>query len=988
MDRLRNKKISIPKKKINKKGTIVLTAIILVIILIWALAGFITDYLWFRELGYVSVFFRKLITQLEIGIPIFIAVGLITFGYLKTVKRSYLRVNPAQGEFNNRRLVGMEIIFAVTLAGAGAYFSAKELWQKLLEFLNSSGFGLSDPLFSNDISLYVFKLPFIKEANNILIAGLAILAVITVMYMAMVKGTVRAADPADEEEPEVPPHNVYDEYISDEEAEEYEEEEPVSVLDAEADDSSYSEAFGSFSDFIKEERRKEEDTELRKEAKRKEKEKNKEETRKDGGLIFDNIIGTYANQFVTVGVLMFLLVGFHFYIKQFSILQAHTGAVYGAGFTDVTVSLWMYRALIGLSVIAIITYIIGVKKRNLFPMFILPLIMLVVFGAGEGISLVVQNYVVSPDELNKESQYLEYNIEYTQHAYGLDNVETKKFAASSSLDGEDIANNPETISNIRINDYSPTKKLYNQTQSIRQYYDFNDVDVDRYMIDGEYTQTFLSAREINEEAISSTFVNTHLKYTHGYGIALSRVDKVTSSGQADVLVGNIPPESDTESINVTNPAVYFGELTNDWILVNTDEKEFDYPDGDSNQYTTYGGSAGIRMNLPNRILFAIRERSLKLLVSSNITSDSKIVINRNIEDRVKKIMPYLTYDSDPYMVTAGGGLYWIIDAYTTSADYPYSAKYTDTSDVNYVRNSVKVVIDAYNGDVNYYIVDETDPIAQTLQKIYPKLFKDMEELGDELAAHLRYPGTLFGIQAAVYARYHMTDVNVFYQNEDLWSIANEIYGTEEKEMEPNYYILNLPGEKNAEFVNSIPYTPKNKKNMTSLLIARNDGSNYGQLVLYQFPKSKVVYGPMQVEALIDQNTEISQDFSLWTSNGTSYSRGNLFVIPIEESILYIEPVYLEAKNSSIPEVKKVIVVFGDRIAYESTLAEALETMFGESGTAASSGSAGNDKTLSRSEIISKAQDIFDKAQKASRSGNWAQYGEYVQELEKYLEMLE
>ncbi|MDY5975191.1 MAG: UPF0182 family protein, partial [Anaerovoracaceae bacterium] len=374
--------------------------------------------------------------------------------------------------------------------------------------------------------------------------------------------------------------------------------------------------------------------------------------------------------------------------------------------------------------------------------------------------------------------------------------------------------------------------------------------------------------------------------------------------------------------------------------------------------------------------------------SSNITSDSKIVINRNIEDRVKKIMPYLTYDSDPYMVTAGGGLYWIIDAYTTSADYPYSAKYTDTSDVNYVRNSVKVVIDAYNGDVNYYIVDETDPIAQTLQKIYPKLFKDMEELDDELAAHLRYPGTLFGIQAAVYARYHMTDVNVFYQNEDLWSVANEIYGTEEKAMEPNYYILKLPGEMNAEFVNSIPYTPMNKKNMTSLLVARNDGSNYGKLVLYQFPKSKVVYGPMQVEALIDQNTEISQDFSLWTSNGTSYSRGNLFVIPIEESILYIEPVYLEAKNSSIPEVKKVIVVFGDRIAYESTLAEALETMFGESGTAASSGSAGDDKTLSRSEIISKAQDIFDKAQKASRSGNWAQYGEYVQELEKYLEMLE
>ncbi|MDY5975792.1 MAG: UPF0182 family protein, partial [Anaerovoracaceae bacterium] len=570
------------------------------------------------------------------------------------------------------------------------------------------------------------------------------------------------------------------------------------------------------------------------------------------------------------------------------------------------------------------------------------------------------------------------------------NVETKKFAASSSLDGEDIANNPETISNIRINDYSPTKKLYNQTQSIRQYYDFNDVDVDRYMIDGEYTQTFLSAREINEEAISSTFVNTHLKYTHGYGIALSRVDKVTSSGQADVLVGNIPPESDTESINVTNPAVYFGELTNDWILVNTDEKEFDYPDGDSNQYTTYGGSAGIRMNLPNRILFAIRERSLKLLVSSNITSDSKIVINRNIEDRVKKIMPYLAYDSDPYMVTAGGGLYWIIDAYTTSSSYPYSEPYHQETGTNYIRNSVKVVIDAYNGDVNYYIVDETDPIAQTLQKIYPKLFKNLSGMDEELVSHLRYPNTLFDIQAAVYARYHMTDVNVFYQNEDLWSIANEIYGTEEKEMEPNYYILNLPGEKNAEFVNSIPYTPKNKKNMTSLLIARNDGSNYGQLVLYQFPKSKVVYGPMQVEALIDQNTEISQDFSLWTSNGTSYSRGNLFVIPIEESILYVEPVYLEAKNSSIPEVKKVIVVFGDQIAYESTLAEALESMFGNEasgGVTSAQPDENGSGEMTQDEIISAAQKAFDNAQSAQSNGDWAQYGKYLDQLEKYLGML-
>ena len=328
-------------------------------------------------------------------------------------------------------------------------------------------------------------------------------------------------------------------------------------------------------------------------------------------------------------------------------------------------------------------------------------------------------------------------------------------------------------------------------------------------------------------------------------------------------------------------------------------------------------------------MFSVREKSLKMLVSGNINSDSRILINRNIEERVKEIMPYLDYDSDPYMVTDGGKLYWIIDAYTATNRYPYSEPYSEDTDVNYVRNSVKVVIDAYTGDTNYYIVDGNDPIAQTFKSIYPKLFKDFAEMPEGLKAHIRYPGTLLNIQAQIYQRYHMNDVKVFYQNEDLWQIASEIYGTEEQPMTPNYYIMKLPGEKSAEFVNSIPFTPKDKKNLMGLLVARNDGQEYGKLVLYQMPKSKIVYGPMQVEAQIDQNTEISKEFSLWSSSGSKYSRGNLFVIPIEDSLLYVEPVYLEATNSSIPEVKRVIVVYGDNIAYEATLAEALTSMFGE-----------------------------------------------------------
>ena len=430
------------------------------------------------------------------------------------------------------------------------------------------------------------------------------------------------------------------------------------------------------------------------------------------------------------------------------------------------------------------------------------------------------------------------------------------------------------------------------------------------------------------------------------------------------------------------------------MLVNTDEEEFDYPDGDSNKYTTYEGEAGIPLNLLNKTMFSIRERSLKLLVSSNITSDSRIVINRNIEERVREIMPYLEYDSDPYIVTADGKLYWMLDAYTTSNRYPYSEPFDTATGMNYIRNSVKVVIDAYNGTTNYYLVDDTDPIANTYKKIYPDLFKDFEEMPESLQAHIRYPNVLFNIQANVYKKYHMTNVNVFYQQEDMWDIADEIYGTKETTMTPNYYIMKLPGEDSAEFVNSIPYTPKDKKNMTGLLVARNDGENYGELVLYQLPKSKIIYGPMQIEAQIDQNTEISKEFSLWDSAGSNYSRGNMFVIPIEDSLLYVEPVYLEAKNSSIPEVKRVIVAYGDQIAYETTLAEALNSLFGEGSATESPGSGdaqaqegAKQETLSQTELAQKAQEAFNNAESAQRDGDWAKYGEYLDELRDYLNQL-
>ncbi len=893
------------EKKKKHVGLKVLIGVVVIIALFLCLIGFITDFLWFKELDYVSVFFTKLLTQLKIGVPTFIIVTFLAYVYLKFLKRGYFKKVVSNEVTDHRRLNLISWGLAGLYGAITTFFAVKKLWFLLLQFINSTGFDKTDPLYDMDISFYVFKLNFIEEANQLLIVLLIAFALLTVIYYSVLLSvrTPQIFDRVDD---------AKDDADDDEDA-------SGSGYDGQTAGGQFggfdniNDMFGKFAKSFQNGGK----SPFQRAAKPKKQ------------LDHSNLrllISIAEKQLIIVGVLFFLMVGMNFFLKQYDLLFGSTGAVYGAGFTDVKVTLWVYRIIMGLSVLAAVGFAIGITKKKFKPAVIAPVAMLIVGAVGVGGALVVQNLVVTPDEINKESKYLERNIEYTQSAYGLNDVDMKGFEANQNLTSKDIANNADTISNIRINDYAPAKTFYNQTQSIRQYYTFNDVDVDRYMINGEYTQTFLSAREIDEEKISDTWLNKHLKYTHGYGVTLSRVDKITASGQPDMLIDSIPPVSRVDEVDIKQPEIYFGELTSNYALVNTSEDEFDYPDGNSNKYARYKGTAGIKLNPINRLMFAIREHSLKTLVSGNIKSDSRILINRKITDRVQEIMPYLSYDKDPYMVTENGKLYWIIDAYTHTNNYPYSESYNDETKTNYIRNSVKVVIDAYNGTTDYYIVDDTDPIAQTFKKIYPDLFKDGDKMPQEIRAHIRYPSMLLDIQASVYQRYHMNDVKVFYQNEDLWQISSEIYGTKEQEMTPNYYIMKLPGENGAEFVNSIPFTPKDKKNLTGLLVARNDGDNYGKLVLYQMPKSKIVYGPMQVEAQIDQNTEISKEFSLWSSAGSSYSRGNMFVVPIEDSLLYIEPVYLEATNSSIPEVKRVIVAYGDQIAYEATLADALNSL--------------------------------------------------------------
>lgn len=931
-------------KKVTSKFKKNLRRVIIAIIVTGIPIKYATDFLWFKEIGYIDVFLKKFITELEYGVPIFLVLFALVFFYLKSLRKEYLKKITSRDNTNLSFLKKFEWIVSLLFSAIVSYLFVSELWFDLLKFQNSTSFKLKDPIFNKDISFYIFELGFLESINRLLIFVIINFVLITLIYY-IILFVKHKPDAYNEDEAE-PYYGNGAEHIYDE-------------------NKKLNNVFSNFANI-----------------------KNRKTISSDN---FKEIFNIGSRQLTTLGVIFFLMLGIYFYLKQFSLLHSHTGVVYGPGFTDVNVVLWSYRILGVLSIVAAFATVIFVKQKKYKGVLYVPALMVATGVLSIIVISLVQSMIVAPDEINKEKAYLTNNIKYTRAAYGITDVDVKPFSANRDLTAKDLAKNNETVRNIRINDYEPVKTFYNQTQSIRQYYKFNDVDVDRYTLDGKYTQTYMSMREIDEEKISDTWLNRHLKYTHGYGFALSRVDKVTPSGKPDLLVKNIPPVSSVKSLKISEPEIYFGELSNDYIVVHTKEDEFDYPSGQSNKYNRYKGKAGIKLNFFNRLMFSIKEGSMKLLVSTNINKDSKIIVNRNIKNRISEIMPYLTYENDPYAVTVDGKLYWMMDAYTTSSYYPYSEPFKSDSGEykNYVRNSVKVVVDAYNGNVDFYIVDKNDPIAKTYSKIYKGLFKNIEKMPKGLKAHIRYPNDLAKIQADIYSRYHMKDVKVFYQNEDLWDIANEIYGTKEKEMSPNYYIAKLPGEKKAEFLSMLPFTPKSKQNMTGLLVVRNDGKNYGKIIVYQFPKNKTVYGPMQIEAQIDQNTEISQDFSLWSQAGSKYSRGNLFVVPIENSLLYVEPIYLEASNSAIPEVKRIVVVYGDKIAYKPTLGEALESLFGEGiglekSTKGNSSKETKTKEMTLTDYIKNANSAFDNAQKALKKGDWTQYGKNMDELSKAL----
>jgi len=702
--------------------------------------------------------------------------------------------------------------------------------------------------------------------------------------------------------------------------------------------------------------------------------------------------GSRAHLSILVG-LIFFLKAWDYLLRQYELVYSSRGAVFGASYTDISAQLPVLKFLVVIAIFSGALFLINIYFKS----FVLPIsgaILLVVTSSvgGSAYPALIQRFLVAPNEIAKEKKFINYNIDYTRKAYGLDKIKEQMFPVKETLQQGDLEKNKGTINNIRLWDWRPLKKTYSQLQEIRLYYTFKDIDVDRYFLDGEYRQILLSAREMSVQQLpakAKTWVNAHLTYTHGYGAALSPASEVSPEGLPNFLVKDIPPTTNT-AIKIRRPEIYYGEEPDSYVVVKTKTKEFDYPKGDKNVYATYRGKGGIPLStLFRKTAFSWKFSSLQLFLSGAITPESRILFRRQIQTRVKTVAPFLKYDSDPYLVVSKGRLFWIMDGYTISDRYPYSEPFEGRN--NYIRNSVKVVIDAYNGDLTFYISDRKDPLIQTYRKIFPSLFKPFNRIPEDLRAHLRYPLDFFKIQAGVYGTYHMRDPQVFYNKEDQWDVPMEIFGGTEQRVEPYYIIMRLPGETREKFLLLLPFTPASKNNMISWLSANSDFPNYGELLVYKFPKQKLVFGPEQIEARINQDPEISRQFTLWGQRGSEVIRGNLLVIPIEESLLYVEPLYLQAERGELPELTQVIVSYSNRIAMEDTLDKSLQMIFaGKPGERAETKAAKEEGTEEGEDVktlIERAADQLNQALEKQKEGDWAGYGEQIKRLEGTLKSL-
>ena len=683
-----------------------------------------------------------------------------------------------------------------------------------------------------------------------------------------------------------------------------------------------------------------------------------------------------------------IMVAVDFWLKRYDLLYSADGVVWGAGYTDTHARLFAYWTMgIGALILGVFLTLAVWFRRNTLPLYGVVVYLVVLFLVNGIYPELQQRLVVEPNELDKELPYIKHNLEFTRSAYGLEEINVQNYPVSSELTAEVLQGDRGTIQNIRLWDYRPLLSTYRQLQEIRPYYKFNDVDIDRYTIDGNYRQVMLSPRELSYERIpqpAKTWVNQRLKYTHGYGLVMSPVNEVTEDGLPELFIKNIPPVSQVD-LEVQQPAIYYGEETDNYIFTGTTTPEFDYPQGNENAFTQYEGAGGVPISsLGRKLAYAYDLGSLKILISNYFTNGSRIHYYRQIKQRVSHVAPFLQFDRDPYITAIDGRLQWIVDAYTTSNNFPYSEPVEP--EINYIRNSVKVLVDAKDGTMQFFVVDENEPVLATYRKIFPNLFQGQDTIPPQVQDHFRYPLDLFKIQAQMYLTYHMNDPQVFYNREDLWRFATENYEGNQQSVEPYYQIMNLPGESEEEFALILPFTPVNKDNMIAWMAARSDGENYGNVLLYEFPKQKLIYGPFQIEARIDQNPEISQQLTLWSQKGSRVIRGDLLVIPINGALLYVEPVYLRAEQGELPELRRVIVAYEKEVAMRPTLEESLTAIFGNE-PASQIAQPGTPIDVD-SNLIQQAAEAFDKAQSAQRQGNWAEYGRYQQELKEIFQQLQ
>jgi uncharacterized membrane protein (UPF0182 family) len=900
---------------------------LLVFVFFTSIINYLVDYQWFSELNFQEVFFKKLVTQIQFFVPAFIILFIILFTYMKIInshseKKSGMGISVKARKTKNM-LFGLisaviSFIFSLTFVSG--------VWYNFLIYINKTQFNLTDPIFSKDISFYIFDLPFLNNLYGFLLGLIFVLFVINILYNAITIFSTKV------------PNNQSQDNIT---------------------------------------------------------------TMYKPENIYKNILSAASRQLTLLGGVFFVLLAFGFYLRMFELLYSSRGIAYGASYTDIHVTMPFYYAYIGICLLTAVLMFVSWGRKNLKLAVFGPILLVVALVASGLVSAGIQSVVVAPNELAKEEQYLQNNINYTNYAYGLDKVEVSPFALKQDLTAEDIEENRVTINNIPVNDYRLALDIYNQIQGLKNYYQFNDIDIDRYMINGVYRQVFISPRELLTSSIPSqnqgaSWINRYLKYTHGYGVAMSPVNEVTPSGQPRLFIRDLPVISDVD-ITIDRPELYYGELTKDFVIVNSREKEFDYPASNTNVETTYEGSGGIKLNLLNRIMFAVREGKLNFLLSQDINANSKILINREIKTRVQKVAPFLIYDEDPYIVVADGKLYWIIDAYTISSRYPYSEPMDERSNVNYIRNSVKVIVDAYNGSTSFYIADNTDPIANTYANIFKTVFKPMSDMPESLRAHIRYPQTMFDIQSSMYKKYHMKDARELYNKSDIWDVATQIYtaeeGKDQQAVESAYLIMRLPDSDKEEFLLMVPYTPLGKTNMVAWLAVKNDGENYGQLVQYDFPSGQIVPGPMQVEGIVSQDTIIGPQLNLLATGGNSrVVRGNMLTIPVEDSLLYVEPIYVRAANANaLPEMKKVIVYYKNKVVMEDTLEQGLERIFAlkdnkpQAPQQPQQPSTGEQEDVAS--LITRANEAFRLSQEAMKNGNWAEYGARLQELQELLNKL-